>query len=710
MSKTNNGANLGFENKLWEMADKMRGHMDAAEYKHVVLGLIFLKYISDAFQAKYDDLAARQDTDYTDPEDRDEYSAENIFWVPKEARWDKLQAGAKQPTIGKLIDDAMVAIEKENPSLKGVLPKNYSRPALDKHRLGELIDIIGNIGLGDEVSRSKDILGRVYEYFLGRFAAAEGKGGGEFYTPQCVVKLLVRMIEPFKGRVFDPCCGSGGMFVQSERFVEEHGGRLGDIAVYGQESNPTTWKLAKMNLAIRGIDANLGPHQADSFHNDLHKDLKADFILANPPFNMSDWGGQRLKEDVRWKFGVPPMSNANFAWVQHFIHHLSPNGFAGFVLAQVSLASESSVENDIRRGIIEDDLVDCIVTLPGKLFYSTPIPVCLWFLARNKSHSRYRNRSGEILFIDASNLGRAESRTHSYLDDEDIDRIASVYHQWRDKHGNYSDQKGFCRSVHLDDVRNGGYSLFPAQYVGVDYQDDAISGSEFSKVLVRKWNQYEVCRQQHENAANRVNRTMQMVLKDERALRPSEYIKVKIGDVLERSDERLGDRSEPEILTCTERAGLIFQKDRFAKRVATKDTSKYKIVRKTDIVYNPYLLWAGAIDQCWIVDIGITSPAYEVFRIREGYDPTLIGNLIKSPRMIKTYDGISVGTVQRRRRAPADKFLGLYIIIPSQEDQQKFTKLSSAIQSEMALLRETVNQANSVLEALCKFWLSNNGE
>ncbi|HEC03743.1 MAG TPA: SAM-dependent DNA methyltransferase, partial [Phycisphaerales bacterium] len=291
MSKTNNGANLGFENKLWEMADKMRGHMDAAEYKHVVLGLIFLKYISDAFQAKYDDLAARQDTDYTDPEDRDEYSAENIFWVPKEARWDKLQAGAKQPTIGKLIDDAMVAIEKENPSLKGVLPKNYSRPALDKHRLGELIDIIGNIGLGDEVSRSKDILGRVYEYFLGRFAAAEGKGGGEFYTPQCVVKLLVRMIEPYKGRVFDPCCGSGGMFVQSERFVEEHGGRLGDIAVYGQESNPTTWKLAKMNLAIRGIDANLGPHQADSFHNDLHKDLKADFILANPPFNMSDWGG-----------------------------------------------------------------------------------------------------------------------------------------------------------------------------------------------------------------------------------------------------------------------------------------------------------------------------------------------------------------------------------------------------------------------------------
>jgi len=357
MTKNNNGANLGFENKLWEMADKMRGHMDAGEYKHVVLGLIFLKYISDAFQAKHDELFAQQETDYTDPEDRDEYSAGNIFWVPKEARWDKLQSGAKQPTIGKLIDDAMVAIEKENPTLKGVLPKDYSRPALDKHRLGELIDIIGNIGLGDEASRSKDILGRVYEYFLGRFAAAEGKGGGEFYTPQCVVKLLVRMIQPYKGRVFDPCCGSGGMFVQSERFVEQHGGRLGDIAVYGQESNPTTWKLARMNLAIRGIDANLGRHQADSFHNDMHKDLKADFILANPPFNMSDWGGQRL-----------PVNNANYAWISHFIHHLAPTGIVAFVMANGSMATSTSSEGEIRKKLIESDLVDCMIVLPENAF------------------------------------------------------------------------------------------------------------------------------------------------------------------------------------------------------------------------------------------------------------------------------------------------------------------------------------------------------
>ncbi len=502
MKETGNGANLGFENKLWKMADKMRGHMDAAEYKHVVLGLIFLKYISDAFQAKYDDLAARQDTDYTDPEDRDEYAAANIFWVPKEARWDKLQAGAKQPTIGKLIDDAMVAIEKENPSLKGVLPKNYSRPALDKHRLGELIDIIGNIGLGDEVSRSKDILGRVYEYFLGRFAAAEGKGGGEFYTPQCVVKLLVRMIEPFKGRVFDPCCGSGGMFVQSERFVEEHGGRLGDIAVYGQESNPTTWKLAKMNLAIRGIDANLGPHQADSFHNDLHKDLKADFILANPPFNMSDWGGQRLKEDVRWKFGVPPASNANYAWIQHFIHHLAPTGIAGFVMANGSMSTNTSGEGEIRKNIIEADLVDCMIALPGQLFYTTQIPVCLWFVTRSKKGDKkrgHRNRQGEILFIDARRMGQLIDRVHRELTDEEIKKIASVYHAWRSqKHTDeYKDVPGFCKSATIDEIKDHGYVLTPGRYVGAEeVEDDGVPFDvKMTELTARLYEQFAQARQ-----------------------------------------------------------------------------------------------------------------------------------------------------------------------------------------------------------------------
>jgi len=409
-----NGASLGFEAKLWQAADKMRNNMDAAEYKHVVLGLIFLKYISDAFEEKYTELV-KQKSQGADPEDRDEYIAFNIFWVPKEARWSHLQANAKQPTIGRLIDDAMVAIERDNQVLKGVLPKDYARPALDKQRLGELIDLIGTIGLGDAENRSKDILGRVYEYFLAQFASAEGKGAGQFYTPRCVVQVLVEMLAPYKGRVFDPCCGSGGMFVQSEKFIEAHGGRVGDISVYGQESNNTTWRLCKMNLAIRGIDANLGAEHAGSFHRDLHPDLKADYVLANPPFNDSDWGGERLREDKRWKYGLPPEGNANYAWVQHFIHHLCPTGIAGFVLANGSMSSNTSGEGEIRKNIIEADLVDCMVALPGQLFYSTQIPVCLWFLARNKKNGRYRDRRGEVLFIDVRKLGTLVDRVHREL-------------------------------------------------------------------------------------------------------------------------------------------------------------------------------------------------------------------------------------------------------------------------------------------------------
>jgi type I restriction enzyme M protein len=483
--KNNNGANLGFESKLWAAADKLRGHMDASEYKHVVLGLIFLKYISDAFEAKYKELAATQDTEYTDPEDRDEYAASNVFWVPKEARWERLQAAAKQPTIGKLIDDAMVAIEKENQTLKGVLLKDYAKPALDKHRLGELIDIISQIGLGDDESRSKDILGRIYEYFLGRFAAAEGKGGGEFYTPQCVVKILVRMIEPYKGRIYDPCCGSGGMFVQSEKFVEEHGGRLGDIAIYGQESNNTTWRLAKMNLAIRGIEANLGPHHADSFHNDVHKDLRADFILANPPFNMSDWGGARVREDARWRFGSPPVNNANYAWIQHFIHHLSPTGVAGFVLANGSMSTNTASEGEIRKNIIEADLVDCMIALPGQLFYTTQIPVCLWFLARNKKNGKFRNRNGDTLFIDARKLGTLIDRVHRDLSEAEIDRIANTYHAWRGEQeaGEYEDVPGFCKSAAIKDIRDHGYVLTPGRYVGAEVIAD--DGEPFTEKMER---------------------------------------------------------------------------------------------------------------------------------------------------------------------------------------------------------------------------------
>ena len=498
--KIGNGANLGFENQLWAAADKLRGHMDASEYKHVVLGLIFLKYISDAFQAKHNQLEATKDTEYTDPEDRDEYAAANIFWVPKEARWGKLQAAAKQPTIGKLLDDAMVAIEKENPSLKGVLPKDYSRPSLDKYRLGELIDIISGIDLkpsppaplpqgeggqrpgeGDAHRLSMDILGRVYEYFLGKFAAAEGKGGGEFYTPQCVVKLLVRMIEPYKGRVYDPCCGSGGMFVQSEKFVKEHDGSIGDIAVYGQESNYTTWRLAKMNLAIRGIDANLGGRHADSFHNDLHKDLRADFILANPPFNMSDWGGERLREDARWKHGIPPVNNANYAWIQHFIHHLSPTGITGFVMANGSMSTNTTSEGEIRRSIIENDLVDCMIAMPGQLFYTTQIPVCLWFVARNKKNGKFRDRSGRTLFIDARKMGALIDRVHRDLSDEDIDKIAATYHAWRGEKdaGEYEDVPGFCKSATLDEIKEHGYVLTPGRYVGAaEIEDDGVPFEE----------------------------------------------------------------------------------------------------------------------------------------------------------------------------------------------------------------------------------------
>src|SRR3989449_6564106 len=463
-----NGANLGFEQKLWAAADKLRGHMDAAEYKHVVLGLIFLKYISDAFQERYEALKAEK---LADPEDRDEYTAENVFWVPKDARWANIQGKAKQTTIGKITDDAMVAIEKENPSLKGVLPKDYNRPALDKQRLGELIDLIGTIGLGDKDSRSKDILGRVYEYFLGQFASAEGKKGGEFYTPRCVVKLLVEMIEPYKGRVYDPCCGSSGMFVQSEEFIAAHGGRFGDISVYGQESNYTTWRLAKMTLAIRGIDGQIA--RGDSFHNDRNTDLKADFILANPPFNVSDWGGERLREDKRWKYGVPAAGNANFAWVQHIVHHLAPAGVAGFVLSNGSMSSNQSGEGEIRKSLIEADLVDCMVALPGQLFYSTQIPACLWFLARDRKNGKFRDSRGHVLFIDARMHVPPVDRTHRELTGEDIARIAGTYHAWRGEKeaGEYADVLGFCKSAPLEELRKHGHVLTPGRYVGAAAQE-----------------------------------------------------------------------------------------------------------------------------------------------------------------------------------------------------------------------------------------------
>jgi len=486
------GGGVGdYKTILWASADKLRNNLDAAEYKHVVLGLIFLKYISDAFEEKHAALAADAGSG-ADPEDPDEYRAENVFWVPTEARWAFLNDRATLPEIGKDVDEAMRAIERENPGLKAVLPKDFGRASLDKQKLGELIMLIGNIGFKDKAQRGRDVLGDVYMYFLGRFAAAEGKRGGQFYTPKCIVELLVTMLAPFKGRVFDPCCGSGGMFVHSEEFVEAHGGSIGDLSIYGQESNPTTWRLAKMNLAIRQIDSNLGTEWSDSFLRDQHKDLKADYILANPPFNDSDWGGARLREDARWKYGVPPVGNANFAWVQHFIHHMSPAGVAGFVLANGSMSSQQSGEGEIRKAIVEADLVDCMVALPGQLFDSTQIPVCLWFLARNKKTGlgergkKLKNRSGKVLFIDARKLGTMTSRVLRELMESDIREIAGAYHAFRgDGNGKYADVPGFCKAATLEEIQGHDYVLTPGRYVGAAAEEEVEGAESFEDKMAR---------------------------------------------------------------------------------------------------------------------------------------------------------------------------------------------------------------------------------
>jgi len=478
--KNGNGTEEPLEKQLWKTADKLRKNIDAAEYKHIVLGLIFLKYISDAFEELYERLKA-EEANGEDPEDKDEYKSENVFFVPQDARWNYLQSKAKQPEIGKFVDDAMDAIEKENASLKGVLPKVFARQNLDPTSLCELIDLVGNIALGNAKARSADILGHVFEYFLGEFALAEGKKGGQFYTPRSVVELLVEMLEPYKVRVFDPCCGSCGKIVHSEKFVTEHQGKVNDISIYGQESNQTTWRLAKMNLAIRGIDSSqVKWNNEGSFLNDGHKDLKADYIIANPPFNVSDWGGDLMRTDGRWQFGVPPTGNANFAWMQHFISHLAPNGQAGVVLAKGALTSKTSGEGEIRKALVENGFIDCIVNLPAKLFLNTQIPAALWFMSRNRTstssapgHGKFRDRSNEILFIDALNLGHLINRRTRELSQEDVDTITNTYHNWRNPDGNYEDIAGFCASAPISKVKELDYVLTPGRYVGLpDDEDD----------------------------------------------------------------------------------------------------------------------------------------------------------------------------------------------------------------------------------------------
>lgn len=479
MSENNN-----LESTLWKTADKLRNNLDAAEYKHVVLGLIFLKYISDSFEELFKKLQAESSKSGADPEDKDEYTAERVFYVPPSARWSWLQKRAKLPTIGKDVDDAMDAIEKDNPSLKGVLPKDYARPSLDKQRLGELIDLIGSITLSEGGnSKGKDILGFVFEYFLGQFADAEGKKGGQFYTPRSIVKLLVEMLSPeAEKRVYDGCCGSGGMFVQSERFIELHEHRRGKISIFGQESNPTTWKLAKMNLAIRGIEAKI--ELGDTLLNDKLPEIKADYILANPPFNVSDY--QIQKDDYRWKYGVPPPGNANFAWLQHFISKLAPGGTAGIVLANGSMGSDTSTEGEIRKNMIENDLIDCMVALPSQLFYNTQIPACLWFLARNKTNGKFRNRANQILFIDARKFGTMISRRQKELTDDDITKISEIYHSWRSKdlEHNYKDVPVLCKSVSLDEIRKNNHILTPGRYIEFkEEEDDGIAFEEKMKKL-----------------------------------------------------------------------------------------------------------------------------------------------------------------------------------------------------------------------------------
>ena len=676
------------EQVLWTAANKLRKNMDAAEYKHVVLGLIFLKYISDSFNDLYEKLKnGAGEYEGADPEDPNEYRAENVFYVPEKARWPYLQGRAKLGTIGKDVDDAMEAIEDLNPGLRGVLPKEYAKEKLDKQSLGGLIDLIGTIALGDSVSKSKDLLGRVYEYFLGQFALAEGKKGGQFYTPSCVVQLLVEILEPYQGRVFDPCCGSGGMFVQSEKFVNAHSdvyrkqGSAFDnlfdkvVSIYGQESNQTTWRLCKMNLAIRGIDSsNVRWNNEGSFLNDAHQDLKADFIIANPPFNDKDWSSELLTNDYRWVYGTPPDKNANYAWIQHFISHLSPSGKAGFLLATKSLASESQAETTIRSGIVADALPECIILLPGKLFYTTPAPVCLWVLSRNSS-----KRDNKTLFIDASRIFTVVDRTHNKLSPSNIQEIARVYHSWIHGDGTYEDVPGFCKVVNKETIVEKGCSLYPGDYIGI--KEDSSDLKDPSEAKERIVDSVQLAIEEIKQLQDNISALFTSIEREVSG-EASPLVPYKLSDVLYESIDVLGDDEEPEILTCTENAGLVLQRERFSKRVATEDTSDYKIVLRNDIVYNPYLLWAGAIDQCTVVDKGITSPAYIVLHVKDGFAPALVGHVLKSDYMKKHYWNISIGTHERRRTAPIDKFLDLEIQLPDIDAQKHIMKLLEQIMKQ----------------------------
>jgi len=668
MTKNSKTNDVDFKATLWKSAEKLRSQMDAAEYKHIVLGLIFLKYISDKFDIqrnKIKKMVSDKKSDFfisEDPkvykkelEDRDYYLQDNVFWVPQNSRWQKIRGQAKQSDIGQIIDEALLEIENKNISLKGKLNKKFSSTEIDFQKLGGLVDIISTIAFGNE-EKAGDILGEVYEYFLGKFAAAEGKKGGQFYTPRSVVKTLVEVLQPYKGRVYDPCCGSGGMFVQSENFIKNHGGRLDDISIYGQESNPTTWSLAHMNMSIRGFSANLGDKADDTFSKDQHSDLKFDYILANPHFNDSDWGGENFKKDHRWTYGTPPESNANYAWLQHIISKLKNNGRACIILANMSLGSNDKSESKIREGIIQDDLLECIINLPDKLFTTTPIGVCIWVINKNKN---VKNKN-KVLFIDANNDFEKITRTLNAFTNKGIDRVVNTYNTWINSNDKYKPEAGYSNYVEKNDILNNKGVLFPATYL------------KYKKVKFEKNDSKKLWLDINKKTLTALD-DMSDIVKlsnniSKSTIDKKDYYLLDLDEVLEEKKERLLNKNEPEILTCTETSGLVFQRDRFASRVATDDTSKYKIVNEGDIVYNPYLLWAGAIDQCWIIEEGITSPAYQVFKVKDGFDKGLIGFCLKNDEMLSKYGGISIGTVKRRRRAPAEKFLKLKIKLPKIKD------------------------------------------
>ena len=658
-----------FEEKLWQSANSLRGNVESAEYKHIVLALIFLKFISDKFEVHRNKLSDLGQNKYLEMSAA--YAKDNVFYLPECSRWEYIKINAKKDGLSIKIDTALKEIEAKNTSLKGALPENYfSRLELESSKLASLVDIISSIDTVTNID--EDIIGRVYEYFLAKFAIDEGKGKGEFYTPKNVVNLLVNFLKPFEGKVYDPCCGSGGMFVQSLEFVKKHGGNTKKISIYGQEGIATTLKLAKMNLAIRSITSNLGLKARDTFHSDLHKELKADFILANPPFNQSNWRQEeQLVNDSRWQdFVVPPVSNANYGWILHMLSKLSEKGVAGFVMGNMSIATQDQQELKIRKELIQKDFISSIIALPDKLFYTTPIPVCIWIIEKNKP----RHLRGKTLFIDAENLAVSIDRNYNDLNYESIKALSELYSKWRSGENLESNNIEFQVATN-DQIIANDYSLHPPAYT---FKIDKIEPKDS---LLNCFNDFErSLKKIYQTTKNFEDSYEKITKKVETELIPAinkgiPYRKYQLHEILEPSSELLGDKEEPEILTCTETAGLVLQKDRFAKRVATENTKKYKVVRRGDIVYNPYLLWAKSIDQCNVVDIGITSPAYEVFRIKNEYDKNLIGFILTHPAMIKAYKGISIGTVTRRRRAAPERFLKLEIQLPNLNFQNKYSNL-----------------------------------